>query len=1222
MSTTANGGEDLAKTLDKTGGCNTAAGGVGQVNNVAVGAGGGDMSQADKKEGDPDEEGTECREEGHPVEVISGQVVDSALELALPGPIPVAWRRLYFSSLAAENTPLGRGGWSHELHQWIADIDGELTLRGPGGRNQPLPTIEVGASVLLRGKRLSITRGKDERYLVEDLTTRRIREFSPIERGGPSMLRGIRDAWGNQVELAYDGGRLVRVEAFGRELRLTYDAKGKILRVEAWASGAAQQAVAYAYTAYGELARATDALGHAEHFAYDALHRMVKTTLKNGVSFHYTYDDETGRCVHTWGDGGLHDVELTYDLKAGETVAAGERVRIYTWANGALLKEATPDGDFSREFTYDADDLVLTEKNAAGDTWTHEYDERGNRVKTVDPAGNETRWIYRGDLLVRRITADGLATSLVYNAQGAPLELHSPTGETFQLGYDGAGHLAYLYAADGVLASFAYDEHQNLVTGTDARGASTTYTYDPLGRPVTQTDALGGVTRVEYDPMGRPTTITRPDGSRVRLSFDAMGNVVRQVDALGRVTTMEYAGTGVLVRQTFPNGQTWTYAYDGMERLRTISNPKKEAYEYAYDRADRVIEERTFDGSVFTYTYDKSGNVHRVEHPDDTYREFAYDPLGNVLEETSSHGPQKYTRDKLGRLLEATVVEHNGKTVVKLERDVFGRVIAEIQNGLAVASRYDDRGHRSERELPAGERTTYSYDRGRRLIGVEHDAHKVTIARDTLGRETHRHSAKGLLDIASAYDSMGRLERRVVKAAERVGEVAQRVLSERAWSYDPAGRVIGIDDSRWGKTRYAYDEIGELIEAQRGKVHEVFYYDGAGSLSAVVEGLTARAVPWSVGEGNILLQSEDATFEYDARRRRVKETSADGKVTKYWWDCRDRLREVELPDSTRVLYTYDAFGRRARKDVVPPSGEVVKISPERVRTVTFLWDGNALAQEIDTERGKRVYVHGARDSMVPMLQQEQGEVFTYVVDHLGNPTELLDASGRVAWSAAHSAWGTVTETWRDHGAKAVETPFRLLGQYFDDETGLAYTRFRYFDAARGRWISPDPLGVVGGTNLSGFNGAPTWASDPYGLADELDIGTMLSLTTRGNPDNRGDGMDAHELLQNGWLTNNGVSTGRDSAVGLQNPAIALSTNREPGIHQTVGQMQDAAGLNDPEVLAGMTARRNINMNADILHDAMLQHGVDPDVAAAKVAELKKNAWEYAKKNVPRCKRGR
>jgi RHS repeat-associated protein len=101
------------------------------------------------------------------------------------------------------------------------------------------------------------------------------------------------------------------------------------------------------------------------------------------------------------------------------------------------------------------------------------------------------------------------------------------------------------------------------------------------------------------------------------------------------------------------------------------------------------------------------------------------------------------------------------------------------------------------------------------------------------------------------------------------------------------------------------------------------------------------------------------------------------------------------------------------------------------------------------------------------------------------PKELVDQDGRVAWAAAHSAWGRVVETWRDPLAKrAVETPFRLLGQYLDDETGLCCTRFRYFDPEVGRWLSPDPLGFAGGRNLFAFDGSPTVRVDPLGLCGE------------------------------------------------------------------------------------------------------------------------------------------
>jgi RHS repeat-associated protein len=117
-------------------------------------------------------------------------------------------------------------------------------------------------------------------------------------------------------------------------------------------------------------------------------------------------------------------------------------------------------------------------------------------------------------------------------------------------------------------------------------------------------------------------------------------------------------------------------------------------------------------------------------------------------------------------------------------------------------------------------------------------------------------------------------------------------------------------------------------------------------------------------------------------------------------------------------------------------------------------------------------------------------VLTYVNDHLGTPKELLDPRGLVAWSAAHSAWGKVAEAWRDpvstlNHRHTVESPFRLLGQYADEETGLCYTRFRFFDPETGGWCSPDPLEIRGGRNLFGWDGAPTHATDPLGLSKFL-----------------------------------------------------------------------------------------------------------------------------------------
>jgi RHS repeat-associated protein len=110
------------------------------------------------------------------------------------------------------------------------------------------------------------------------------------------------------------------------------------------------------------------------------------------------------------------------------------------------------------------------------------------------------------------------------------------------------------------------------------------------------------------------------------------------------------------------------------------------------------------------------------------------------------------------------------------------------------------------------------------------------------------------------------------------------------------------------------------------------------------------------------------------------------------------------------------------------------------------------------------------------------EVACYQVDHLGTPQELTDHEGNVAWAAQYKAWGQAKEVISEAARQAgISNPIRFQGQYFDEETGLHYNRHRYYDPAIGRFVSSDPIGLLGGSNLHQYAPNPFEWVDPLGL---------------------------------------------------------------------------------------------------------------------------------------------
>jgi len=104
-----------------------------------------------------------------------------------------------------------------------------------------------------------------------------------------------------------------------------------------------------------------------------------------------------------------------------------------------------------------------------------------------------------------------------------------------------------------------------------------------------------------------------------------------------------------------------------------------------------------------------------------------------------------------------------------------------------------------------------------------------------------------------------------------------------------------------------------------------------------------------------------------------------------------------------------------------------------------------------------------------------GDVWFILPDQNDAPSEEVSPSGELAWTARKGTWG---EGFNAVGASGGEP---ALGQWYDAESGLHYNFFRYYDPDVGRFLSPDPIDLLGGLNLY------LAVSDPYGQYDRFGL---------------------------------------------------------------------------------------------------------------------------------------
>nr|WP_315967816.1 RHS repeat-associated core domain-containing protein [Burkholderia multivorans] len=103
---------------------------------------------------------------------------------------------------------------------------------------------------------------------------------------------------------------------------------------------------------------------------------------------------------------------------------------------------------------------------------------------------------------------------------------------------------------------------------------------------------------------------------------------------------------------------------------------------------------------------------------------------------------------------------------------------------------------------------------------------------------------------------------------------------------------------------------------------------------------------------------------------------------------------------------------------------------------------------------------------------------------------------RASMSCAVSVGYGRTARWL---TRVVDNPIRFPGQYRDEESGLHYNRFRYYDPMVGRYINQDPIGLAGGSNNYTYSDSqPSCSIDSLGLQTVV-IGAIGGGAVAGPP---------------------------------------------------------------------------------------------------------------------------
>lgn len=785
--------------------------------------------------------------------------------------MPMQLRFYYNSSAKDVNYGYGLGfSLGYEMRYEIDSLNNVIIETGDGRTDT---FTRFGEDFQSPAGVFSVLSYHDNKYVLTEKTGETY-EFADANH---KRLTAQTDRNGNRTTLTYSADSLLTQiqDAVGHTITLEYNNKLLSRASATFLNGS----ITYAYDAKKRLTKRTDAMGYTTVYDYDRENHLDEITDANGhkTNIFYNASGMVARMKTKVSDKSIrYDGDKTVFI---DYTAPQNQYSYYRWDDkGRVIEKVGLCCGIQSKLEYDEDDNVIKRIDANGNATTYTYDDRGNMLSLTDALGNTERYTYDPDFNQVTSFADkngnnyqfaydpkgnltsftgphGFSNTFTYNDKGWPVTTTDANGNVTRTTYNTDGTTANVMDAAGYTTTYAYDQCGNITSLTDGRNNTTTYAYDKNNQITSQTDALGNTTTVSYDKVG---------------------NIVRVKNAKNQIRAYTYDALGNVLTQTDPQGGTYTYTYDGKGNVLSVTDPIGNQQTFTWNEKNKLLTQTNGAGETTTYDYDAKGNLTAVFQPNGNVLNYFYDRLDRVEQLSDNMGLiAKYTYDGNGNQL--TITDGLDRTMTYTYDALNRRISEALPSGATTKYEYDGNSNLLTVTDAKGSVTSYSYNSlNQQLTHTDALSAKTQFEYDANGNLTKATDANGNAT-TYAYDALN----------QNTAITFANGLSLQ-YSYDELGRVVASKDRAGREFKYAYNPLGNLLtKTYPDGTTDRYTYDGISRMLSAV--------------------NKDATvnFTYDRAGRLLSET-LNGKVTDYSYDVAAGKRTLTYPSGMKVVEQLNA----------------------------------------------------------------------------------------------------------------------------------------------------------------------------------------------------------------------------------------------------------------------------------------------------------------------------